>query len=239
MATETKLAKIEPIEFMPSWAPKYSQALASNKSWWSRATYGDDYLLCFSIVGAVAGVIFSLIGALILISGGSGLMLGICSSIGLLSLGRLHFNARRTKKKNDKVLADANERFFFLLAQGVEAFNRRAMAWNGMLAALTLGAEDRMSREEKENIHLMLASAREELAAKVQLANGLLLPPRDHRPEVAAYLEELRDAERELPGRLAVPERALNQNGFQEVLENEVALFECAGEPKALPPKTS
>lgn len=236
---ETKLAKIEKIEFTPSRNFTYSHALENNKSWWSRAWQGDSALVIVSGVGIFTGLMFSAMGAMILIAGGSGCVLGIFSSIGLLSLSGAHLNSRRAKKQNDKALANQEWRFFYRLAQGVEAFNRRATAWNGMLAALELGAEDRMSQEEKENMHRWLVAAREELARKVQLAEGLMLPSHDHRPEVAAYLEDLRDMEQELPGRIAVPERALNQNNFQEVLENEVALFECAGEFKALPPKGS
>lgn len=244
---ETKLAKIEKIEFTPSRNFTYAHALASNNgSWWSRAWDEKNggaktalfYLSSFSFVD---GGILSLLTAAMFFSSGvsCGLALSVFSGVFLSSLPGLYINSRWTKKRNEKNLANQEWKFFYCLAQGVEAFNRRATAWNGMLAALELGAEDRMSREEKEKMHRMLTSAREELARKVQLAESLMLPSYDHRPEVAAYLEELRDAEQELPGRIAVPEKALNQNNFQEVLENEVALFEYAGELKALPPKES
>lgn len=236
---ETQLAKIEPIKFMAPRSTRYHQALASNKSWWSRATDRDIFSFFLPIIGAGIGGLSTLFGILWLIRTGSGWLFGIYLSITLLSLGGMHFNSHRAKKENDKILVDLERRFFFQLASGVEAFNRRATVWNGMLAALELGAEDKMSREEKENMQRMLVTAREELARKVQLAEALMLPSHDHRPQVAAYLEELRDTERELPGRIAVPEKALNQNGFQEVLENEVALFDYVKEPKALPSKES
>lgn len=238
---ETKLAKIDPIKFMSPVNTEYSQALASNKSWKARAI--DDSmgapLPVISFISLLSGGMFMLMGSMLLIVAKSGWMLGIFSGIALLGLGGMHFNSRRIKERNNRICADLNERFFFQLASGVEVFNRRVTAWNGMLAALELGAEDRMSQEEKENTHQMLTLARKELARKVQLAEGLMLPSRDMRPQVAAYLEELRDAEQELPGRIVVPIEALNQNNFQEVLENEVALFDYVGELKALPPKES
>lgn len=238
---ETKLAKIEKIEFTPSRNFTYSHVLASNGSWWSRAwdekNGGAKSVICYCSGSCliVCALTFPLFVAML----HSGLASSIYSGVLLSSLLGLHINSRWTKKRNEEYLANQEWKFFYRLAQGVEAFNRRATAWNGMLAALELGAEDKMSREEKEKMHRMLASAREELTAKVQLAEGLMLPSRDHRPEIAGYLEELRDAEQELPGKIAVPEQALNANNFQEVLENEVALFEYAGELKALPPKGS
>lgn len=234
---EMKIAKIEPIEFTPSRNFKYFHALQNDKSWWSRAWHGNSFLVNFSGCGTLIGIIFGALGLLAWLGGAGGLLFGISSGVLAVSFVGLHFNARRVQKENGKIFANQEWRFLFLLAQGVEAFNRRATAWNGMLAALELGAEDRMSQEEKENMHRMLSSAREELARRVQMAEGLMLPPCDHRPQVAAYLEELRDTDRELLGKIAVPDRSLNQNNFQNVLENEVALFECGEEFKALPSK--
>jgi hypothetical protein len=228
-----QLQKIEPIEFTPSQDFYYAQALQRKNSWWKRAWHGDDWRVLFPWLGFTTGCFFSFFGMIILIASHSGWVFGIFSGVTLLSLGGMHLDARRTERQDQELLSNSRSRFLFQVALGVEAFNRRAKAWNGLLAALELGAEDKMSQEEKENIYQMLVSAREELSARVQLAEGLMLPTCDHRPQVAGYLEELRDAANELPGQIAVPEKSLRENNFQEILENEAALFGL----RALSPK--
>ena len=200
MEEEKALETIEEIQFKAVRPTNYEKAL--NKKAPNPMLSGDDWfgVIALGLLMGNAGI-SALIGHSIF---GSWIFFMICFltifTSGLTTL--LLKNSKHNKKNIEETLDDPDKKFEWHLQRAIEVFNKRASAWNHLLGGYKHGfiEEDEGKMQE---IYASLSKSKKMLERACWLRTSSDEHGFSTEPQLAIFLQELSDAEKELGSHFA------------------------------------